>query len=138
MSVRSHISETARLNFVRFSARVPVAMARSVSDDDSAACYVLYDTIQHNKSIYNARVVSLRAESVVRAGQSLGGKMARCGSERRRGKNNVVRFLLKEANNGRAIANFEREFILPVLSTMPCSRGLMGHLQIEITVYCYF
>ena len=64
--------------------------------------------------------------------------MARRESERRRGKNNVVRFLLKEANNGRAIANFEREFILPVLSTMPCSRGLMGHLQIEITVYCYF
>jgi len=64
--------------------------------------------------------------------------MARRESERRRGKNNVVRFLLKEANNGRAIANFEREFILPVLWTMPCSRGLMGHLQIEITVYCYF
>jgi len=67
MSVRSHISETARLNFVRFSARVPVAMARSVSDDDSAVCYVLYDTIQHNKSIYNARMVSLRAESEARA-----------------------------------------------------------------------
>ena len=110
---------------MRFSARVPVVMARSVSDDDSAVglCYVLYDTLQHNKSIYNARVVSLRAESVVRAGQSLGGKMARCGSERRRGKNNVVRFLLKEANDGRAIANFEREFILPVLSTFSGING---------------
>ena len=54
-------------NFVRFSVRVPVAMARSASDDDIAVGYVLYDTIQHNKSIYNARMVSLRAESEARA-----------------------------------------------------------------------
>jgi len=45
-------------------------------------------TIQLNKSIYNAHMVSQRAESEVRAVTR--GKMARHVSKKRHGKNNII------------------------------------------------
>ena len=60
-------------------------------------------TVKKCRQQYNAIIYITRAWSVggpkLRRGQSLGGKMARCGSKRRRGKNDVLWFLLKQAND---------------------------------------
>jgi len=48
-----------------------------------------HDTIQYNKIIINVHMVSWTVESDARAGTRGMGKLARCGSKRRHGKNTM-------------------------------------------------
>jgi len=78
--------------FIRFSTAADARNQQTHTQTDHATTVtvgrVLCYTIQCSKSIYNARMVSLRAESEARA-VARGRKMARHGSKGRHGENNV-------------------------------------------------
>ena len=99
--------------FIRFSTAADARNQQTHAQTDHATTVtvgrVLCYTIQCSKSIYNARMVSLRAESEARA-VARGRKMARHGSKGRHGKIMCLTIPLKRSKR-RAIANFEREFI---------------------------
>jgi len=61
----------------------------------------------------------------LRRGQSLAGKMARCGSRRRHGENDVLWFLLKEANDELLHCEL-REEVYSMLMVLPMTVETAG------------